>query len=272
MATQSFHGTKNVHCGEGGALVVNDADLLARAEIIREKGTNRSQFFRGQVDKYRWVDIGSSYLPADPLAAFLTAQLERFDEIQAPRQTIWQRYDEELAGWAASHGVGVPTVPEDCVHPAHMYYLLMPSHEHQRGLIAHLRERNITAPFHYVPLHSAPAGRAVRPGRPGWLRRDRAGQRRTGPAAAVQPADRGRADPGDRRCPLLPPLAWAGTTRSRPANWSSGPSDVRVEALRGLGRPDLGVRLGRYAAAGGARRGRQVDGRRRRTALSRRAR
>ncbi|HEY0470349.1 MAG TPA: dTDP-4-amino-4,6-dideoxygalactose transaminase [Kribbella sp.] len=158
MATQSFHGTKNVHCGEGGALVLNDADLLARAEVIREKGTNRSQFFRGQVDKYRWVDIGSSYLPADPLAAFLTAQLERFDEIQAPRLSIWQRYDEALADWADSHGVTTPTVPEGCVHPAHMYYLLMPAHEHQQGLIAHLRERNITAAFHYVPLHSAPAG------------------------------------------------------------------------------------------------------------------
>jgi dTDP-4-amino-4,6-dideoxygalactose transaminase len=158
MATQSFHGTKNVHCGEGGALVVNDIDLLARAEIIREKGTNRSQFFRGQVDKYRWVDIGSSYLPADPLAAFLTAQLERFEEIQAPRLTIWQRYDDELSAWAASNGVGVPVVPAECVHPAHVYHLVMPSHEHQAGLIAHLRERNITAPFHYVPLHSSPAG------------------------------------------------------------------------------------------------------------------
>jgi dTDP-4-amino-4,6-dideoxygalactose transaminase len=158
MATQSFHGTKNVHCGEGGALVVNDTDLLERAEIIREKGTNRSQFFRGQVDKYRWVDIGSSYLPADPLAAFLTAQLERFEEIQAPRLTIWQRYDEELSAWAGSNGVGVPVVPTECVHPAHVYHLVMPSHEHQAGLIAHLRERNITAPFHYVPLHSSPAG------------------------------------------------------------------------------------------------------------------
>ncbi|ADB29626.1 TDP-4-keto-6-deoxy-D-glucose transaminase [Kribbella flavida DSM 17836] len=158
MATQSFHGTKNVHCGEGGALVVNDTDLLHRAEIIREKGTNRSQFFRGQVDKYRWVDIGSSYLPADPLAAFLTGQLERFDQIQAPRLAIWERYDRELADWAGARGIGVPTVPEECVHPAHMYYLLMPSHEHQLGLIAHLRERNITAPFHYIPLHSAPAG------------------------------------------------------------------------------------------------------------------
>lgn len=158
MATQSFHGTKNVHCGEGGALVANDADLLSRAEIIREKGTDRSRFFRGQVDKYRWVDIGSSYLPADPLAAFLTGQLEQFDEIQAPRLAIWDRYHAELADWAASNGVKTPTVPEGCVHPAHMYYLLMPSHDHQRGLIAHLKERNIAAPFHYVSLHSAPAG------------------------------------------------------------------------------------------------------------------
>jgi dTDP-4-amino-4,6-dideoxygalactose transaminase len=158
MATQSFHGTKNLHCGEGGALVVNDAGLLDRAEIIREKGTNRGQFFRGQVDKYRWVDIGSSYLPADALAAFLTGQLERFDQIQEPRMAIWRRYDEALSGWAASHGVGVPVVPQGCVHPAHLYYLMMPSHEHQLGLIAHLRERNISAPFHYVPLHSSPAG------------------------------------------------------------------------------------------------------------------
>jgi dTDP-4-amino-4,6-dideoxygalactose transaminase len=158
MATQSFHGTKNVHCGEGGALVLNDADLLQRAEVIREKGTNRSQFFRGQVDKYRWVDIGSSYLLADPLAAFLTAQLELFDEIQAPRLALWQRYHQKLADWAEANGIGRPSVPAGCVHPAHMYYVLMPSHEHQLGLIAHLRERNITAAFHYVPLHSAPAG------------------------------------------------------------------------------------------------------------------
>ncbi|TDU89336.1 dTDP-4-amino-4,6-dideoxygalactose transaminase [Kribbella voronezhensis] len=159
MATQSFHGTKNVHCGEGGALVLNDADLLHRAEVIREKGTNRSQFFRGQVDKYRWIDIGSSYLLADPLAAFLTAQLELFEEIQAPRLTMWQRYHDKLPEWAQANGVGLPTVPADCVHPAHMYYVVMPSHEHQLGLIAHLRERNITAAFHYVPLHSAPAGK-----------------------------------------------------------------------------------------------------------------
>lgn len=158
MATQSFHGTKNVHCGEGGALIVNDAELLARAEIIREKGTNRSQFFRGQVDKYRWVDIGSSYLPADPLAAFLTAQLERFDQIHAPRLAIWQRYADELSGWAAEHGAAVPVVPPGCEHPAHVFFLVMPSHEHQLRLIAHLRERDIIAPFHYMPLHSSPAG------------------------------------------------------------------------------------------------------------------
>ncbi len=158
MATQSFHGTKNVHCGEGGALICNTEDLLARAEIIREKGTNRSQFFRGQVDKYRWVDIGSSYLPADPLAAFLTGQLERFEDIQAPRQAIWTSYDESLRGWAAEHGVRTPVVPDGCVHPAHVYFLVMPSHEHQQGLIRHLRERGIVAPFHYLPLHSSPAG------------------------------------------------------------------------------------------------------------------
>lgn len=159
MATQSFHGTKNVHCGEGGALIVNDADLLTRAEILREKGTNRSQFFRGQVDKYRWVDIGSSYLPADPLAAFLTAQLERFDDIQAPRLAAWQRYDELLADWAASRDIAVPVVPDDRVHPAHLYFVVMPGPSHQEGLIAHLGARGITAPFHYVPLHSSPAGR-----------------------------------------------------------------------------------------------------------------
>ncbi|MGH3465331.1 MAG: dTDP-4-amino-4,6-dideoxygalactose transaminase [Kribbellaceae bacterium] len=159
MATQSFHGTKNVHCGEGGALVCNDPDVLARAEIVREKGTNRSQFFRGQVDKYRWVDIGSSYLPADPLAAFLTAQLERFEQIQAPRYASWTAYDEALAHWAGAHDVRTPVVPEGRQHPAHVYFLVMPRHDHQVGLIRHLKDLGITAPFHYMPLHSSPAGR-----------------------------------------------------------------------------------------------------------------
>ncbi len=158
MATQSFHGTKNVHCGEGGALVCNDPDVLARAEIIREKGTNRSQFFRGQVDKYRWVDIGSSYLPADPLAAFLTGQLEHFDEIQAPRRAAWSAYHEALADWADRHDVRRPVVPEGREHPAHVYFLVLPSHEHQAGMISHLKQLGITAPFHYMPLHSSPAG------------------------------------------------------------------------------------------------------------------
>ena len=148
-----------MHCGEGGALVLNDADLLHRAEVIREKGTNRSQFFRGQVDKYRWVDIGSSYLLADPLAAFLTAQLELFDQIQAPRlaRMAAVRRTARRLGRARTASACRPS-RHGCVHPAHMYYVLMPSHEHQQGLIAYLRERNITATFHYVPLHSAPAG------------------------------------------------------------------------------------------------------------------
>jgi dTDP-4-amino-4,6-dideoxygalactose transaminase len=158
MATQSFHVTKNVQCGEGGALVLNDAALVERAEIIREKGTNRSQFFRGMVDKYRWVDIGSSYLPSDLLAAVLTGQLEEFDEIQAQRHAVWSAYDERLADWAADQRVVRPTVPDGCEHPAHMYYLLMPDLAHQQGFLAHLREHGVLGTFHYVPLHSAPAG------------------------------------------------------------------------------------------------------------------
>jgi dTDP-4-amino-4,6-dideoxygalactose transaminase len=158
MATQSFHVTKNVQCGEGGALVLNDAALVDRAEIIREKGTNRSQFFRGMVDKYRWVDIGSSYLPSDLLAAVLTAQLEGFDEIQAHRHAVWRAYDERLAGWAAEQGVRQPVVPADREHPAHMYYLLLPGLGDQQGLIGHLAERGAHATFHYIPLHSSPAG------------------------------------------------------------------------------------------------------------------
>lgn len=158
MATQSFHVTKNVQCGEGGALVLNDAALVERAEIIREKGTNRSQFFRGMVDKYRWVDIGSSYLPSDLLAAVLTAQLEEFDAIQAQRQAVWSAYDTRLANWAGEQGILRPTVPVDHEQPAHLYYLLMPDLAHQQGLIAHLKERGVQATFHYVPLHNAPAG------------------------------------------------------------------------------------------------------------------
>lgn len=161
LATQSFHATKNVGCGEGGALVINDSTLVDRAEIVREKGTNRRQFFRGMVDKYRWVDVGSSYLPADPLAAILLAQLEGFEEIQRRRHAVWDAYDERLAGWAESGGWGRPTVPDGCHHPAHLYYLMGPQASDQGGLISHLAERGVQATFHYVPLDTAPFGEKV---------------------------------------------------------------------------------------------------------------
>jgi dTDP-4-amino-4,6-dideoxygalactose transaminase len=158
MATQSFHETKNIQCGEGGALVINDPRFLERAEIIREKGTNRSLFFRGMVDKYRWVDIGSSFLPSDLLAAFLTAQLESFDDIQARRHKIWSAYHDGLADWASELGVGQPVLPIGSDHPAHLYYLIMPNLDSRQGFIKHLAESGIQATFHYQPLHSAPAG------------------------------------------------------------------------------------------------------------------
>ncbi len=158
MATQSFHESKNIQCGEGGALVFNDRTFVARAEIIREKGTNRSQFFRGAIDKYRWVDIGSSFLPSDLLAAFLTAQLESFGEIQQLRHGVWSTYHDRLAPWATEQGVAQPTVPATCVHPAHIYYLLLPDVAGRQGMLQHLAERGVTATFHYLPLHSAPAG------------------------------------------------------------------------------------------------------------------
>lgn len=153
LATQSFHETKNITCGEGGALLINDARYAERAEIIREKGTNRARFFRGQVDKYSWVDLGSSYVMSDVLAAFLFAQLEVGPAIQARRREIWQRYDTALAAWAGSHGVRRPSVPAHCEQAWHMYYLLLPSLAARTALIAHLRLRGILAVFHYLPLH-----------------------------------------------------------------------------------------------------------------------
>lgn len=159
LATQSFHATKNIQCGEGGALVVNDPALVPHAEIVREKGTNRSQFFRGMVDKYRWVDMGSSYLPSELLAAVLLAQLDNFDDIQARRMAIWQQYDSQLADWARMHGVGTPVVPADRSHPAHLYFLLVPRPQDQEGLIQHLGGLGILGTFHYVPLDSSPRGR-----------------------------------------------------------------------------------------------------------------
>jgi dTDP-4-amino-4,6-dideoxygalactose transaminase len=166
MATLSFHETKNISCGEGGALLINDPAYIDRAEIIREKGTNRSRFFRGQVDKYTWVDIGSSYLPSDILAAFLYAQLEKRFEIQERRKRIWERYHQELADWAQQAGMRLPVIPAHCEQPYHMYYLLVPSLEFRQALIAHLRDRGIQSVFHYLPLHLSDMGRRVG-GRPG---------------------------------------------------------------------------------------------------------
>src|SRR5690606_12815941 len=159
MATQSFHETKNISCGEGGALIINDPQYIERAEIIREKGTNRSQFFRGQVDKYTWVDIGSSYLPSDLLAAFLYAQLEASETIQANRRRNWQRYDAELRDWAAACDIRLPVVPDYCDQPYHIYYLLLPSLEMRQALIEHLKGCGILSVFHYQPLHLSVMGR-----------------------------------------------------------------------------------------------------------------
>ena len=159
MAAQSFHETKNITCGEGGALIINDEKYLNRAEIIREKGTNRARFFRGQVDKYSWVDLGSSYLMSDVLAAFLYGQLEMWQTIQARRQELWQRYDRELNGWSRVHDVRMPQVPAHCEQAWHMYHLLLPSPERRQALISHLKARSILAVFHYLPLHLSEYGR-----------------------------------------------------------------------------------------------------------------
>jgi dTDP-4-amino-4,6-dideoxygalactose transaminase len=161
LATQSFHETKNVHCGEGGALLINDSKLIARAEILREKGTNRSRFFRGEVDKYTWVDIGSSFLMSDLLAAFLYAQLEQRDSIQAKRRSIWERYWGGLRDWAHRNSVGLPFVPSHCEQPYHMFYLLLPNLDTRQALIQHLREREILSVFHYLPLHLSEMGRRL---------------------------------------------------------------------------------------------------------------
>ena len=159
MATLSFHETKNISCGEGGALLINDARLADRAEILQEKGTDRSRFFRGQVDKYTWVDIGSSFLPSDLLAAFLLAQLESRDQIQRLRSAIWHRYCANLCSWAATSQVGLPVIPGHCEQAYHMFHVVMPTPESRDALIEHLRTRGILSVFHYVPLHLSAMGR-----------------------------------------------------------------------------------------------------------------
>lgn len=156
LSAHSFHETKNITCGEGGALLVNDPRFAERAEIIREKGTNRTNFFRGQVAKYSWVDVGSSYVMSDVLAAFLYAQLEAWPSIQARRRALWERYHATLTNWAHAHGIRQPIVPAHCEQAWHMYYLLLPSLEVRTALIAHLKARGILAVFHYLPLHLSP--------------------------------------------------------------------------------------------------------------------
>ncbi len=161
MATQSFHETKNIQCGEGGALLINDTNFIERAEIIREKGTNRSRFFRGQVDKYTWVDVGSSYLPSELNAAFLCAQLEASDDIQAMRQRVWHYYSQNLQDWAADNEVRMPIVPPYCEQSYHMFYLLLPTLEHRTAFIDHLSDHKIKAVFHYLPLNASQKGQEM---------------------------------------------------------------------------------------------------------------
>jgi dTDP-4-amino-4,6-dideoxygalactose transaminase len=159
LATLSFHETKNVISGEGGALLINNPDMLDRAEVIREKGTNRKEFFRGQVDKYTWVDIGSSYLPSELTAAFLLAQLERADEITASRLAIWDRYHTWARPLESEGLLARPVVPENCTHNAHMYHLMLHNLEKRTHFIRAMKERGVGTVFHYIPLHSSPAGR-----------------------------------------------------------------------------------------------------------------
>lgn len=154
----SFHETKNYSMGEGGAILINRPEQIEDAEIIREKGTDRSRFFRGQVDKYTWVNIGSSFLPSDINAAYLMAQLEMADEINENRLQSWARYNEGLQDLAQEGVIELPYIPEECAHNAHMFYIKTKDMEERKALISYLKERDIAAVFHYVPLHSAPAG------------------------------------------------------------------------------------------------------------------
>jgi dTDP-4-amino-4,6-dideoxygalactose transaminase len=158
LGAYSFHETKNVISGEGGALLVNDPALALRAEIIREKGTDRSRYFRGEVDKYTWQEVGSSFLPGEMTAAFLWAQLEEAGNLTARRLALWDNYHEQLAGLERTGVIRRPVVPAECTHNAHMYYVLVAPEVDRQKVLQHLAARNINAVFHYVPLHSAPGG------------------------------------------------------------------------------------------------------------------
>ena len=166
MATLSFHETKNLTCGKGGALLLNDIDLLDRARIIRNKGTNRAQFLAGLVDKYTWVGLGSSYQPSDLLSAFLLCQIEARTLIQQKRKEVWRRYEEGLTAWAGAEGVQKPVVPEHVEQAFHMYHLLLPTAEDRRRFITFLKDRGVNAVFHYIPLNLSPMGESLgaRPG------------------------------------------------------------------------------------------------------------
>lgn len=157
LAAFSFHETKNLISGEGGALTINKSDYIERAEIMREKGTDRTQFYRGQVDKYTWIDHGSSFLPGELIASFLYGQLEMHREINSDRMGTWIAYDDALRPFR-TRGLKTPTIPGDCSHNAHLYYILLPSLRQRSELIERMKADGITTPFHYVPLHSSPAG------------------------------------------------------------------------------------------------------------------
>jgi len=158
IATQSFHETKNFSCGEGGALLINDPIFTERAEIIREKGTNRSRFFRGQIDKYTWVDVGSSYLPSEILAGVLLSHFEEAGFIQNKRKQIWETYQKNLQSWAGENDVCLPFIPDYCEQSYHMFYMLLPDLETRQAFIQHLKDRDILSVFHYVPLHTSDMG------------------------------------------------------------------------------------------------------------------
>jgi len=161
VSTLSFHETKNVTCGEGGALHINDLEYVERAEILREKGTNRSKFFRGQVDKYTWVDTGSSWVLSDLLAGVLLGQLERLELIQEARSRVWNRYHEELRPWALQHGIRTPIISSDCEHSSHMYHLRFSELETRSRFIQHMKEHDVATVFHYQPLHLSDVGKRL---------------------------------------------------------------------------------------------------------------
>ena len=166
LAVLSFHETKNFYCGEGGALIVNDPALVDRADVIREKGTNRARFLEGRVEKYTWVDIGSSWLPSDLLAAFLYAQLEAKERILEKRRRVWERYHEGLSGLAAERNIRLPVIPNGCRQPYHMYYLIIPSSRGRAALIRYMKRLGILGVFHYQPLHLSEMGKRFG-GKPG---------------------------------------------------------------------------------------------------------